>query len=89
MLKQASFTPWFQELEAVQNAFVETVHNRMEAGATKNGTDIRTSKAAKSTKNTGKSDEEDSVDAEDSGASAPAETPSVSATASTEEPNAE
>lgn len=42
--KQAGFTPWFQELESAQEAFVEAVHNRMEAGATKIGTDIRTAK---------------------------------------------
>lgn len=44
-LKQANFTPWFQELESAQNSFVEAVHNRMDMDSGKNGVDLKTAKA--------------------------------------------
>lgn len=44
-LKQANFTPWFQELEAAQKSFVEAVHNRMDVDSGKSGIDLKSAKA--------------------------------------------
>lgn len=46
VLKQANFSPWFQELESAQKSFVEAVHERMDVDSGKTGGDLKTAKAA-------------------------------------------